>query len=83
MKKTIVVTGATDGIGRVCAHTFAKNQEELILVGRNADKLAALVYSLQVTGAVVHSYVADLSSAKETFCYLKPSEKTIRRLMFY
>ncbi|EMJ88248.1 SDR family oxidoreductase [Leptospira meyeri] len=67
MKKTIVVTGATDGIGRVCAHTFSKTQEELILVGRNADKLAALVYSLQVTGSTVHSYVADLSSAKETF----------------
>ncbi|EOQ98519.1 oxidoreductase, short chain dehydrogenase/reductase family protein [Leptospira wolbachii serovar Codice str. CDC] len=67
MKKTIVVTGATDGIGRVCAHSFAKGQEELILVGRNPDKLAALVYSLQVTGATVHSYVADLSSAKETF----------------
>ncbi|MCW7493425.1 SDR family oxidoreductase [Leptospira sp. 2 VSF19] len=67
MKKTIVITGATDGIGRVCAHSFAKNQDELILIGRNPDKLAALVYSLQVTGATVHSYVADLSSAKETF----------------
>ncbi|MCG6153533.1 SDR family oxidoreductase [Leptospira bandrabouensis] len=67
MKKTIVITGATDGIGRVCAHSFAKNQDELILVGRNPDKLAALVYSLQVTGATVHSYVADLSLAKETF----------------
>ncbi|PJZ44438.1 SDR family oxidoreductase [Leptospira brenneri] len=67
MNKVIVVTGATDGIGRVCAHSFAKNQDELILVGRNADKLAALVYSLQTTGAVVHSYIADLSSAKETF----------------
>lgn len=67
MKKIILITGATDGIGRVCAHSFAKNQDELILVGRNAEKLAALVYSLQITGAVVHSYVADLSSAKETF----------------
>ncbi|MBM9589887.1 SDR family oxidoreductase [Leptospira sp. 201903075] len=67
MKKVILITGATDGIGRVCAHSFAKNQDELILVGRNADKLAALVYSLHITGAVVHSYVADLSSAKETF----------------
>lgn len=67
MKKVILITGATDGIGRVCAHSFAKNQDELILVGRNADKLAALVYSLQITGAVVHSYVVDLSSAKETF----------------
>lgn len=67
MKKTIVITGATDGIGRVCAHSFAKNQDELILVGRNPDKLAALVYSLQVTGATVHSYIADLSLAKETF----------------
>ncbi|TGM30038.1 SDR family NAD(P)-dependent oxidoreductase [Leptospira selangorensis] len=67
MSQLILVTGATDGIGRVCAHSFAKSQNELILVGRNPDKLSALVYSLEVQGVKVHSYVADLSLAKETF----------------
>lgn len=67
MKQIILITGATDGIGRVCAHSFAKSQNELILVGRNPDKLSALVYSLQVHGVKVHSYIADLSLAKETF----------------
>lgn len=67
MSQIILVTGATDGIGRVCAHSFAKTKQELILVGRNRDKLAALVYSLQAQGATVHSYVADLSLVKETF----------------
>lgn len=67
MNQIILITGATDGIGRVCAHSFAKSNHELILVGRNPDKLSALVYSLQVHGVKVHSYVADLSIAKETF----------------
>lgn len=67
MSQLILVTGATDGIGRVCAHSFAKSKNELILVGRNPDKLSALVYSLEVHGVKVHPYVADLSLAKETF----------------
>ncbi|TGM57363.1 SDR family NAD(P)-dependent oxidoreductase [Leptospira biflexa] len=67
MSQTILITGATDGIGRVCAHSFAKSKNELILVGRNPEKLSALVYSLQVHGVNAHSYVADLSLAKETF----------------
>lgn len=67
MSQLILITGATDGIGRVCAHSFAKSKNELILVGRNPDKLSALVYSLEVHGVKVHPYVADLSLAKETF----------------
>ncbi|GBF42256.1 short chain dehydrogenase [Leptospira ellinghausenii] len=67
MSQIILVTGATDGIGRVCSHSFAKSHNELILVGRNPEKLSALVYSLQVHGVKAHSYVCDLSLAKETF----------------
>ncbi|EOQ88687.1 oxidoreductase, short chain dehydrogenase/reductase family protein [Leptospira yanagawae serovar Saopaulo str. Sao Paulo = ATCC 700523] len=67
MSQVILVTGATDGIGRVCAHSFAKSKHELILVGRNKDKLSALAYSLQVHGITVHSYVTDLSLVKDTF----------------
>ncbi|TGL67541.1 SDR family NAD(P)-dependent oxidoreductase [Leptospira jelokensis] len=67
MSQIILVTGATDGIGRVCVQSFAKSKHELILVGRNRDKLSALVSSLQVQGVKVHSYVADLSLVKDTF----------------
>jgi len=37
--KTILITGASDGIGRVCARTFAQYGATVILLGRNQSKL--------------------------------------------
>lgn len=37
--KTILITGASDGIGKVCAKTFAEYGATVILLGRNLGKL--------------------------------------------
>lgn len=42
MKKTIVITGATNGIGASTAHALAKKDYHLILTGRSESKLAAM-----------------------------------------
>lgn len=41
-KRTIVITGASDGIGAVAARALADPDIQLILVGRSADKIAAV-----------------------------------------
>lgn len=63
MKKTIFITGATDGIGLVTAKTLAKAGHNLIVHGRNAEKMAALVSTLTNIANVgnIKSYLADLS----------------------
>lgn len=42
MKRTILITGATSGIGEACAEAFAANGDRLILNGRREEKLDQL-----------------------------------------
>lgn len=67
MGKTILITGATDGIGLETAKLLAAAGHKLLIHGRNADKLAdTQVLLAQISGAgEIESYRADLSSLAE------------------
>ena len=61
--KTILVTGASSGIGRGIAIACAGMGAQLILTGRNITRLQETLASLEGEG---HSYIAaDLTDAKE------------------
>lgn len=47
MNKTILITGASSGIGEGCARKFASQGARLILNSRSADKLTALAEELK------------------------------------
>ena len=49
--KTILVTGAGDGIGRTAALTYAKYGATVILLGRTATKLDAVYDEIEALGA--------------------------------
>lgn len=57
MKKRIIVTGASSGIGRSAAVELGKSEHDLVLVGRRQDVLNEVAY--ECGGATV--IVADLS----------------------
>lgn len=61
MSRTILITGATDGIGRETAHDLAGEGHTVLIHGRNAEKLAARAQALRQAGAVVETFQADLS----------------------
>ncbi|MBO9524403.1 MAG: SDR family oxidoreductase [Nocardioidaceae bacterium] len=67
MTKTIVVTGASDGIGLESASQLAGQGHRLVLVGRNPAKVTAAVKRLQAetNGAEVDSYACDFSRLEE------------------
>jgi 3-hydroxy acid dehydrogenase/malonic semialdehyde reductase len=46
MAKIALITGATSGIGEACAHVFARENYNLVLTGRRADRLEKLAKRL-------------------------------------
>lgn len=67
MTKTILITGATDGIGRETARRLASEGLTLLVHGRNSAKLAETAEELRrIPGAgPVETFRADLSSLAE------------------
>ena len=47
MNKTVLITGATSGIGEACAKKYAADGDRLILTGRRADRLNDLKKALE------------------------------------
>ena len=46
-KNTVLITGATSGIGKSTAFIFAKNKYNLILTGRRLDRLVQVKDQLE------------------------------------
>ena len=59
--KTILITGATDGLGRGVAEALASRGHTLLLHGRSQQRLDAVAATLDTT---VRTYRADLGSLK-------------------
>lgn len=62
MAKRILLTGATDGIGRQIAHELAPSDFALILHGRNPEKLERVRQEVEARGGIAETVVADFAS---------------------
>ena len=65
MKKIVLITGATSGIGMACARKFAENGDRLILTGRNVDRLNDIQKELTAKGTEVKTLVFDVRDREE------------------
>ena len=57
---TVVITGATSGMGRATALAFARQGARLVLGGRHAGALAAVVAECQQLGAAALAVPVDI-----------------------
>jgi short-subunit dehydrogenase len=65
-KASVLITGASTGIGAMYADRFAKRGHNLLLVARDRTRLQTLADRLQVeTGVTVDILPADLTDARE------------------
>ena len=60
--KVVVITGATSGIGEACAAVFGAAGAQLVITGRNAQKLEATAAKLQAMNLTVLPLLADAGS---------------------
>ncbi len=70
--KTVLITGASSGIGAACAMAFAAAGADLILAARREDRLRTMAESLGSTHDVnVRTYVLDVRSREAVATFVR------------
>jgi NAD(P)-dependent dehydrogenase (short-subunit alcohol dehydrogenase family) len=72
--KTVLITGASFGIGEATALLFARAGAEVLLVARTQEKLEALVQQISSEGGKAQAYPMDLSNVSEIRAQMKRLE---------
>lgn len=63
-RKVALITGATSGIGEACARKFANGGYDLVITGRNLDRLKAVEQQARQLGADVLALEFDVRDRK-------------------
>ncbi|MBS1904085.1 MAG: SDR family oxidoreductase [Bacteroidetes bacterium] len=60
--QTVFITGASSGIGRACAHAFAREGAALLICARRGERLAGLKQELEAAhhGMNIHAFELDV-----------------------
>lgn len=65
MKRNILITGASSGIGKAMAYTFAEHGDNIIITGRRKDKLDEIKSDLERNFNIqVHIYNFDITDTE-------------------
>lgn len=82
MVKTILITGATDGIGKHLAKKLASEGHHVILHGRNPQKLELATQEVRAVSlrGRVSSYLADFSKLDDVYRFVEEIKRDFQRI---
>jgi NAD(P)-dependent dehydrogenase (short-subunit alcohol dehydrogenase family) len=63
--QTAIVTGGNRGIGRAIVERFAADGADVMVVGRNAETIAATVAAVEAAGGSAFGHAADVASSDD------------------
>ncbi len=76
--RIILVTGASDGIGREAALTYARYSASVVLVGRNEEKLRGVAQEIEQAGGIAARwFTLDLLTCTPQECQQLAQKSTI------
>ncbi|MFD2828134.1 SDR family oxidoreductase [Leeuwenhoekiella polynyae] len=78
--KTIIVTGASSGIGEATAKTLAKAGANLVITARRTDRLNELKASIEKAGGRALVVTADVTSKKDWKKVIDETHKTFGKV---
>lgn len=78
--KTVVITGATSGLGRATALQVAEKGTFLVFIARNINKASELLKEVENKGGRGQFVIADLSRMKDTIEAAERISKMVDRL---
>jgi NAD(P)-dependent dehydrogenase (short-subunit alcohol dehydrogenase family) len=79
-KRTVIVTGATAGVGRAIAHRFARAGDRVGLIARDAAALEAFQLELERAGADVATAAVDVADANALFAAAEQLERRLGKI---
>jgi dehydrogenase/reductase SDR family member 7B len=80
MTKTILITGASSGIGKALAQQYANKGNTLILAARNLEQLNELKQLGEAQGANMHVFKADLSNMEQVSALADFAHNTVKHI---
>ena len=78
--KTALVTGSTDGVGRLVARKLGQAGARVLVHGRDAERGARVVADIEASGGVADFLAADLSAVAEVRRLADAARATVDRL---
>jgi uncharacterized protein len=79
-EKTIIITGASSGIGKTTALLFAEKKANLVLIARNKERLAKVELQIKSKGVQAVSIVCDVSDNRQVKNAVKKVQKRFGKI---